>query len=190
MSSIKETLNNANVLVTTQNVSKNTVLKLEQECNKHLSNVNNKLQMCINMFNTVINDICKSVLKTSPNDPTLQTYSGVVTEIIEASPVEPISLFVLYIYKDPVYRKNIADGNENFFIDGDHQSMTKGDKNKVATMFQFKSSWKNFDEAQKDYIKNATKMLLTIAESYIIEKDNGNKIAEAMLKISKVNVVN
>ena len=63
MSSIKETLNNANVLVTTQNVSKNTVLKLEQECNKHLSNVNNKLQMCINMFNTVINDICKSVLK-------------------------------------------------------------------------------------------------------------------------------
>jgi hypothetical protein len=189
MSSIKAVLNEANVLVSTKSVTKIDVYQVEHECKKHLTAINSKLQMCINMFNTVINDICVSVLKSSPNDPTMQTYKDVVGEIIKESPIEPISLFVMYIYKDPTYRQNIADGNENFFIDEDHQNMTKGDNNKVATMFQFKSSWKNFDTSQKDYVKNATKMLLKIAETYIIEKDDGNKIAEAMAKLSKLNPI-
>ena len=32
-------------------------------------------------------------------------------------------------------------------------------------------------------------MLLKIAETYIIEKDDGNKIAEAMAKLSKLTCV-
>lgn len=187
MSAIKAVLNDANLLVNTKTVTKMDVYQVEHECKKHLTNINSKLQMCINMFNTVISDICASVLKSSPNDPTMQTYNEVVGEIIKESPIEPISLFVLYVYKDPIYRQNIAEGNDKFFVDGDHQKMTNGDSNKVATMFQFKSSWKNFDNAQKDYIKNATKMLLKIAETYIIEKDDGNKIADAMAKLAKLN---
>lgn len=189
MSAIKAVLNEASVLVNTKTVTKMDVYQVEHECKKHLTNINSKLQMCIKMFNTVINDICGSVLKSSPNDPTIQTYSEVVNEIIKESPIEPISLFILYVYKDPIYRKNISEGNEQFFIDGDHKNMTQGDQNKVATMFQFKSSWGNFDNQQKDYIINATKMLLKIAETYIIEKDDGNKIAEAMARLSKLNPV-
>jgi hypothetical protein len=189
MSAIKAILDEANVLVNTKKVTKMDVYQVEHECKKHLTNINSKLQMCITMFNTVISDICTSVLKSSPNDPTVQTYSEVVNGIIQDSPVEPISLFILYIYKDPLYRQNIAEGNESFFVNDDYQNMTKGDKNKVATMFQFKSSWKNFNTQQKDYIKNATKMLLKIAETYIIEKDDGNKIAEAMSKLSKITTI-
>lgn len=189
MSAIKAILNEANVLVNTKTVTKMDVYQVEHECKKHLTNINSKLQMCINMFNSVITDICASVLKSSPNDPTVQTYNEVVNEIVKESPLEPISLFILYIYKDPVYRQNISEGNDKFFVDGDHQNMTKGDKDKVATMFQFKSSWKHFDNNQKDYIKNATKMLLKIAETYIIEKDDGNKIADAMARLSKLQPI-
>ena len=185
MQSVKTIIEETNKLVATKKTTKNNVQQLENDCKKHLVNINGKLQKCINMFNTVISDICVQVIKSSPNDPTLKTYNDVVTEIVNNSPVEPISLFILYIYKDPLYRKNIAEGNDDFFIDADHHSMTQGDKSKVATMFQFKSSWKNFNSDQKDYIKNATKMLLKISETYIFEKDDGNKIAEAMLKLSK-----
>lgn len=187
MQAIKALINDANVMSTSTNVKSNDVIKLDSECKKHLTTINGKLQLCIKMFNTVINDICVSVTNALPNDPTMSTYNQVVRDIVENSPLEPISLFILYIYKDPVYRKNIADGNDAFFINENHQNMTKGDSNKVATMFQFKSSWKNFNNEQKDYIKNATRMLLQIAETYIIEKDNGNKIAEVMLKLSKIN---
>lgn len=186
MSGIKAVLNEANVLLNTKKVTKMDVYQVEHECKKHLTEINSKLQMCINMFNTVLKDICTSVLKTSPNDPTIKTYSEVVGEIVQEMPETPIRLFIEYIYKDASYRQNIADGNEQFFIDGEHKNMTQGDQNKVATMFQFKSSWKNFDSAQKDYIKNATKMLLKIAETFYFQTHDGNNIAETMAKLSKI----
>lgn len=189
MSAIKAVLEEANVLANTKKVTSMDVYQVDHECKKHLTVINSRLEMCINMFNTVINDICKSVSKNFPNDPTVTTYNEVVGEIITEAPLEPISLFIMYIYKDQSYRKSIACGDEAFFVDGDHNSLTKGDKDKVATMFQFKSTWTKFDQGQKDYIKNATKMLLQIAEKYIIEKDDGNKLAEAMLKLSKIKTV-
>lgn len=186
MASIKKLSDAANTLVNSKNVSSVEVLKIETECKKQLTSINEKLQVCINMFNTVIQDICKTLIKSFPNDPTITTYSEVVNEIINDSPVEPVSLFIIYIYKDAHYRKSIIEGNDSFFLDNDHHHMTGGDSNKVATMFQFKSCWNNFDEMQKNYIKNATKMLLNISEKYIIQKDDGNQLANIMAKFAKV----
>jgi hypothetical protein len=189
MATIKALTERANSILSSKSVSSFDALQIEGECKKHLTSINGKLNMCINMFNTVINDMCSTLSQSFPNDPTITTYAEVVSEIITESPLEPISLFILYIYKDPTYRKSIAEGNEDFFVNNDHSGMTKGDSDKVATMFQFKSSWKNFNGSQKDYIKNATKMLLKVAETYIIEKDDGNKVADVMAKFAKVQTI-
>lgn len=188
--SIKSVIDEVNTLSMSKQTTLMDVYQAEHECKKHLTTINSRLELCINMFNTVIKDICKSVSNALPNDPTITTYNEVITEIITEKPLEPISLFILYVYKDQEYREAILAGKESFFIDGDHNKMTQGDRTKVAQMFQFKNSWKNFDEDQKDYIKNATKMLVQIAEKYIIEKDDGNKIAGAMMKLSSIKPVN
>jgi hypothetical protein len=189
MTTIKMLTERANSILSSTSVSSNDAFQIEGDCKKHLTAINGKLNMCITMFNTVINDICSTLSKSFPNDPTIKTYGEVVGEIITESPLEPISLFILYIYKDPVYRKSIAEGNEDFFVNNDHSGMTKGDSDKVATMFQFKSSWGQFNDAQKDYIKNATKMLLKVSETYIIEKDDGNKVADIMARFAKVQTI-
>jgi len=144
------------------------------ECMKH---VNNNLQTCIEMFNTLITDIGTLLANDFPNDHTICTYSSLVSNIITTKPLEPISMFIMNVYQNDKYREYIMHGNDKFFVNNDHNDVTNNDEKMIQTMFQFKTCWKQLSNDNKDYIKNIMKTLVQISTQYIIEKDNGNTIA-------------
>jgi hypothetical protein len=143
------------------------------DCMKH---VNKNLQMCIDMFNTLITDIGSLLSNDFPNDSTICTYASLVSNVISTKPLEPISLFLVNVYQNAKYREYIMQGNDKFFINNDHSDVTNNDEKMIQTMFQFKTCWKRLSIDNKDYIKNIMKTLVQISTQYIIEKDNGNTI--------------
>lgn len=156
---------------------------LENNCYLYLSNINIKIQKCIEMFNLLIQDISLLLSREFPRDLILKTYSGIVKNIISNNPLKPISSFILNIYSNDKYRSCILKGDDEFFL---NNSYVNNDGDKIRMMFQFKSCWKKLGTSDKDYIKNAMKTLVDISGQYVIERDDGNKIAEIIQKITTI----
>lgn len=141
-----------------------------------LTQINKKLSLCIELFNTIIIDLKKIISKETAGNIAINIYSGVVDKIIETRKYEPISFFIRHIYSNDSYRNNIIEGNESFFADQNFDDITKEDEKKIKLLFQFKSYWKDFTLEKKEFIKNSMKTLVNICKKYIEEKDNGNKL--------------
>jgi len=159
-------------------VSKEEYLKLENNVNEKLNNVNKNMSMCINAFNDLIKTSGSHIEKNFPNDEIFKKYHQLMIEIIDDvnTKIEPISLFIIYIVSNREYVESIENGDDSFFIKNSHNNVTNGDENKIAAMFQFKSLWGKFGNDTKEFIKKSTQLLLRLAEKYIIEKDTGNKL--------------
>ena len=150
----------------------------QTESDECMKNVNKNLQTCIDMFNTLIDNIGTLLASDFPNDQTVCTYSSIVSNIIKTKPLEPISLFIVNVYKNDKYREYIIQGNDKFFLNSDHKDVTNNDESMVQKMFQFKTCWTKLSYDNKDYIKNVMKTLIQITTQYIIEKDNGFMITK------------
>jgi hypothetical protein len=164
------------VYVTNKKLSKKEFKVFQTDCVECMKNINKNLQTCIDMFNTLIDNIGTLLAGDFPNDQTICTYSSIVSNIVKTKPLEPISLFIMNVYKNDKYREYIMQGNDNFFLNNDHKDVTNNDENTVQKMFQFKTCWTKLSHDNKDYIKNVMKTLIQVSTQYIIEKDNGNMI--------------
>lgn len=148
---------------------------MNNEYNYKLERINKKLELCIELFNTVLKDVKNIVSNELTGDFLTNMYNGVVDKIILVKPSEPILFFIKNVYSNDEYRKNIIDGNDEFFQNTKFDEI-QNDENKMKVLFQFKSCWYKLTDDKKIYIKNAMKTLIDISKKYIEEKDNGNKL--------------
>jgi len=168
-----------------KNPAKSDVDALNKDCRECLTSINDKLQMCINMFNSLSGDIGGLLKKEFPHDQSMALYSGVVNEFIRSKPVEPISFFATNVYSNDIYRKSILEGNDKFFLGNSYEEVG-ADSDAVKMMFDFKSSWGKLNDSNKEYIKNVFKTLVKITAQYIDEKYNGNQVAIILTKLSSL----
>jgi hypothetical protein len=146
-----------------------------------LDDINKKLSLCIELFNTVAIDLKNLIAKEINGSITMNIFYGAIDKIIETRASEPISFFIKHIYSNDIYRKNINDGNEEFFSDQNFDDIIKNDQKKIKILFKFKSAWKHLKSDKKKYITNAMKTMVDICRKYIEEKDNGNKLLTTYL---------
>lgn len=185
MSIVTNIINESNNIFSKPKINYKDLEKLEKICNKQLGIINENLKQCILIFNTIICDISTILVQSFPNDQNMFMYNKYITSLVESNPVDPISTFILNIYCNDTYKKYILEGNDKFFVESNHEDITTDDK-KIKTMFQFKSCWKMMDDNTKNYIKNSLKTLVDVSEKYIIEKDDGNRIAKIIEKLVSV----
>jgi hypothetical protein len=178
---ISELIKQSDIILKKKNIKIDECNILENNCYICLSDINKKIEMCINMFNTLVQDISSLLSKENPNDFILKTYHGVVANIILKNPLEPISSFIINIYSNDTYRKCIINGDEKFFLNNTYDVSETNDK--VQMIYQLKICWKKLSPENRQYIKNAMHMLLEITKQYIEEKDDGNNIANILEKI-------
>lgn len=143
---------------------------LTKQLNELKDKAQSKTDICVKMCNSILLDIAQTVSTEFPNDKMLGTYASVINNMIKLKPLEPISNFLIHVYKNDDYRKNILAGNDNFFLANNHSKILNGDDNKISMMFQFKSCWKDMDSDLKEYIKKTMITLVRVAEQYIISK--------------------
>lgn len=164
---------------------------LESYCLEFLDSINEKLEIYIGMFNQLIEQISLLIKKRFPEDPSLIIYHGIVEKYLQTKKLEPISIFVKYVYANDEYRKNIDEGDDKFFMKNNYKEITNnGEENKVQELLIFKTYWNRLKDKDKNFIKDVMKTMLQICAKYIVEKDDGNQITEIMMihiKKEKIN---
>ena len=139
--------------------------------------IRQNLDLCVNLFNTVICDMTALITKDFPDDIMLTTYEDIMKTIIKNSPTEPISMFLIYMHKNDKhdkYRKNILLRNDKFFTEINHN---ENDAQTINIIFRFKRYWKMMSMDLQEYIKSSMCTILKISDKYIKYKSlaNNNK---------------
>lgn len=121
----------------------------------------------VNKFNTAIKTLVDHIVEHY-GDTSAKTAQCIINNIIAFKPNEPISFFILKIYSNDEYRHNILIQNDSFFIDNKMETLTEGDSNKMAKLFEFKELWKVCNEETKLFIKKVMLVLVKICQKYIL----------------------
>lgn len=167
---------------------------LEKNCNKYLEGLNVKFDILIKTFNNLLMEITNLLLSDLPKIKEIQHGRTKLSFLINTNYVEPISLFILHIYKYDDYVLSIKNGNDDFFLQSSSNNVIKrhGDKNaeKIKKIFQFRYYWNDIKFETKETIKAIMKVMVDITTKYIEIKDDGNKITEILKNITKYDVTN
>ncbi len=128
---------------------------------------NKNLSKCIEIFNSILVTITDTVHNDFSDDIVLSMYNKSIKYIISSSPKEPISLFLLHIYRNDRYRTSILNKDDNFFLDTNYDGITNNDNNKIQQMLKFKAYWGKMNSDSKEYIKSSMFTLVKICDNYI-----------------------
>lgn len=172
---------------TIKNPTQDGIDKLKTEINTFKEKQTKNSNSCVMICNTVLKDMSNLVSKNFPDDYTINAYASVMEGIISAKPLEPISVFIKYVYKNNDFRKNILAGNDEFFLADDFNSVVTKEEEDYKSIFIFKSKWKTMADNLKDYIKKSMITLVNTAEKYINAKVN---LLDAMDLDKKLNGLN
>jgi len=128
----------------------------------------------VDKFNAVLNLLLNHVMKYHHSDD-LEQVRSLIDQYIVQYPEEPISNFLVHIYRNDAYRECILNGNEDFFMRNenidDHPSSIFSYLNKeqyIQKLFEFKDIWGTLDCPTKEFIKKSMLCLVKISEKYIL----------------------
>jgi hypothetical protein len=125
------------------------------------------LKDLIYKFNMVIMGMIQHIT-TYYSDSSMAGMELILSDIIDKMPQEPISVFLINIYKNDEYRLNILKENDKFFMEESYDDFTGGDDERTTKLFQFKNLWKQIDQETKDFIKKSMMTLVKICQKYIL----------------------
>jgi hypothetical protein len=124
-----------------------------------------KLSKLENKFNLIVIGMIKHMANYH-NDTKVKLISSIAEKIILNKPEEPITCFLIHIYKNDEYRINILNENDSFFMNYDINCIEN--TNMMKHIFEFKSVWKKIDNETKTYIKRAMRALVLISQKYVL----------------------
>lgn len=142
-----------------------TKTKTKTKANR--STKNEKIADIICKFNMVIKNMIHHITQYY-TDTTMIGMDIILNEIIDKTPDEPISCFIMNIYKNDEYRINILKQNDKFFLEENYDEFVSGDDERTTKMFEFKELWKKIDNDTKNYIKKSMMTMVKISQQYIL----------------------
>jgi hypothetical protein len=121
----------------------------------------------IDKFNIVIMNMIKHIVEYY-GDQNMSKLRLVLQSIIKDNPEEPISRFLLNVYKNDAYRHQILQQNDHFFMDEIDNKFSDTDSDTIAKLFEFKTLWTQVDDDTKDFIKKSMMALVKICQNYVL----------------------
>lgn len=118
-------------------------------------------------FNMIVKGMISHVTEYY-GDSNMAGMELILSDIIEKSPDEPISCFLMNIYKNDSYRTNILKQNDIFFMNENYDDIVGGDDESTAKLFEFKDLWQQVDEDTKKFIKKSMMALVKICQKYVL----------------------
>jgi len=132
--------------------------KIEETREKNIA-----LNDLISKFNTVMMGIITHLIKYYGDSETVN-LKYIFMDIMNRTPDEPISYFILNVYKNDEYRYSILEQSDKLFTDHSQNDINK--------MFEFKKVWKQMDNETKKFIKKSMMVLVKICEKYVLRLTN------------------
>lgn len=141
------------------------IIKNSQDLVSKLQKMHNESDRVIEEFRKILIDFTEMLVKISSNN-LLINYKDEIIKTINDHPKKIIDTFIIhgYIENKGTYRKEIIQGNEDFFLDNSYKEFTNEksgsvDQGVVDRIFQFKTFWAKLDNDSKFIIKT---FLLTL----------------------------
>jgi hypothetical protein len=138
----------------------------------------------ISDLKTKKNDLIESFNKISINmvthlgiefkDSIFGKNNTIIKNFFKFKPNEVIIMFLDSIYADDVYRKNIKDGNDNFFLTQSYDHMVNAGYQ--SRIFEFKDIWGKMSNNTKLIVKDSMSMLVDHCELYLDILSQINKL--------------
>jgi hypothetical protein len=138
----------------------------------------------ISDLKTKKNDLIESFNKISINmithlglefkDSIFCKNKSIIKNFFKFKPNEVIIMFLDNIYADDVYRKNIKDGNDNFFLTQSYEHMVNSGYE--SRIFEFKDIWGKMSTNTKLIVKDSMSMLVDHCELYLNILSQINKL--------------
>ncbi len=138
----------------------------------------------ISELKTKKNDLIESFNKISINmithlglefkDSIFNKNKIMIKNYFKFKPNEVIIMFLDNIYADDVYRKNIKDGNDNFFLTQSYDNMVNAGYE--SRIFEFKDIWGKMSNNTKLIVKDSMSMLVDHCELYLDILSQINKL--------------
>lgn len=161
-------------------ISMSEIASIKEQIVKFKEKQTKDINACVTICNTVMKNMSQTISNAFPDDPMLSIYSDVMLNIINTKPNEPISLFILHVYKNDEYRKNIMAKNDNFFITNEYKNIVGNDTKDMESMFIFKKCWGSLGEDMKELIRNFMITLVSTSKKYVEAK-------ASMLDVNDIN---
>lgn len=135
-------------------------VKNSEELLQELYIMKNNSDNAIEEFKNILLDFTDNLVNISDNI-LLKKYKEDIIKTINLYPKRIIDTFIIhgYMQDNGSYRKEIIEGNENFFLNKSYNEFTNGDSNVISYIFQFKNFWSKLDNDNKFIIKT---FLLTL----------------------------
>ena len=131
----------------------------------------NRSAECIKIIDTFNLVLIKMVdhLDKYYGDTHMSLIRIILKKMINETPEETISLFLLNVYKNDRYRKNILNQNDAFFLNEIDTVSEDGsaDSETITKLFIFKDKWDMFGIDTKAFIKKTFLVLIKICSKYI-----------------------
>ena len=142
--------------------------------NEHIiSELKTKKNDIIESFNTISIEMITH-LGLEFKDSIFAKNKTIIKNFFDFRPNEVIIMFLDYIYADDVYRKNIKDGNDNFFLTQSYEHMANAGYQ--SRIFEFKDIWGKMSNHTKRIVKNSMSMLVDHCELYLEILSQINKL--------------
>lgn len=132
----------------------------------------------IDKFNKVINIMLDHIIRYHRSDD-LEKVRSLIDQYIVCYPEEPISNFLIHIYRNDIYRESILNGDDKFFMESKYQDIRPDSyqssicnyfskEQYIRKLLEFKDIWGTMDLPTKEFIKKTMLCLVKISEKYIL----------------------
>jgi hypothetical protein len=137
-----------------------------------------------NKFNMVMMGIFEHVTKFYSHED-VDSAKEQINAVLMESPSGPISCFLLYVYRNDIYRSNLLKQNQTFFtgllddglsnmgdissVDSDKSPLSDMLKDKMILdkIFSFKKIWSSFTSNTKIFVMRSLRGMVLISTQYI-----------------------
>lgn len=181
--------------VKNNNLSKSDISHLEKKCRKYLGESNKNLTQIINMFNDLIIEVIKLIIKELPLNEDIKDLNNKLKMVISINYVEPISRFITNIYIYPEYRISLKKGRDDFFMGitskdmlDKHNDLIDNAEDATQMFFDFKTYWGRLSDNTKTKIKEIMAIIIELTEKYIEIKDDANDVAKVLIKLDSLTL--
>jgi transcriptional regulator with PAS, ATPase and Fis domain len=126
----------------------------KEELIKTITQLKNESTEAIECFKEVLVSLAELLVKISSNKQLLMLHPAIISTI-KTEPKRVIDKYIQKVYdskNDGLFRKNIVEFNEDFFLNNSFNE--NNDEDVIRSIFNFKSFWSDLREENKSILKN------------------------------------
>lgn len=120
-------------------------------------------------FNSTLLDLANNIADICPNSIIGNNISYIKNILKNSKDDKFIGMFIIKVLP---YKKQIDEGDENFFMNKSYEKDLENTDNSISQVFEIKNIWTTLSIENKNIVKQYFQILCGLAQNYFLIKYN------------------